>query len=136
MRFVVDSNRIIAALLKESAARKILLSDHSFVTVSFAVEEIAHHRSELLRKSGLAENDYDTILAMLFEHVLLLDDALLHPFLPKAQVIMGHIDTNDAHFIAAALCTPNDGIWSDDKHFLQQEAVKVWTTQMLLRLSR
>jgi len=48
MRFVVDTNRIIASLVMDSASRKILLSEKfEFLTVGVASSEIEEHRKEL-----------------------------------------------------------------------------------------
>lgn len=51
------------------------------------------------------------------------------------------IDTNiliaalvrDSIFIALALSTDNQGIWSEDKHFEQQKRVKVLKTKDVMR---
>jgi predicted nucleic acid-binding protein len=51
----------------------------------------------------------------------------------EAERIMGKIDKDDVPFVAVALSFPNDGIWSEDKHFLKQKKVKVWQTRDLLR---
>jgi predicted nucleic acid-binding protein len=45
---------------------------------------------------------------------------------------MRDIDESDAPFLALALSFPNDGIWSDDKHFKEQKLVRVWTTRDML----
>jgi len=47
---------------------------------------------------------------------------------------MGKIDRDDVPFIALALSFPNDGIWTEDRHFLKQRRVKVWRTRELLKL--
>jgi len=51
----------------------------------------------------------------------------------EAEKIMGRIDKDDVPFVALALSFPNDGIWSEDKHFLKQKKVRVWQTQDLLK---
>ncbi len=40
----------------------------------------------------------------------------------------------DAPFITLALIIPNDGVWSNDKHFLKQDRIKIWTTRDLIKL--
>jgi len=54
----------------------------------------------------------------------------------EAENIMGKIDAGDVPFIALALSFPNDGIWTEDKHFLRQRRVKIWLTRDLLKLIR
>ena len=50
----------------------------------------------------------------------------------EAEQIMKDIDVKDSIFIALALSTPNDDIWSEDKHFKRQEKVRVWKTEELM----
>lgn len=50
----------------------------------------------------------------------------------QAKDIMKDIDPDDAPFLALALKTKVDGIWSEDKGFQQQNHVKVYTTKELL----
>ena len=52
-------------------------------------------------------------------------------FREEADRIIGFIDRNDASFIATALCF-NCPIWSDDKHFLEQNEIEVFTTKMMI----
>ena len=54
------------------------------------------------------------------------------PFRDTASKIMDSIDPDDTPFIAAALATGAD-IWSDDKHFEQQNEIKVWKTKDLIQ---
>ncbi len=51
----------------------------------------------------------------------------------RAKSIMMNIDNDDVPFIAAALVI-HANIWSDDKHFLQQNEIKVWTTKDLMKM--
>lgn len=52
----------------------------------------------------------------------------------SAKMIMDKIDKDDTAFVALSLASDNDGIWSDDKHFLRQKIIKVWKTAELLQL--
>ena len=49
-------------------------------------------------------------------------------FVGEADEIMGEIDKGDVVFIALALSFENDGIWSDDGHFLKQDVIKIYRT--------
>ena len=58
MKIVVDTNRLIAALIKDGASRKILRNPtHEFFTPAFAFEEIWEHKDEIARKAGLNEQE-------------------------------------------------------------------------------
>ena len=135
MRFVVDTNRIIASLVRDSASRKILLSEKfEFLTVGVARSEIEEHRKELREKAKLTDKQLDTILAMLFKRIFVVSDVVIEKKMRQAEKIMDTIDPSDTPFIAVALAMENDGIWSDDKHFSKQKRIKVWKTKDLLRL--
>ncbi|MDP3105249.1 MAG: PIN domain-containing protein [Candidatus Methanoperedens sp.] len=54
--------------------------------------------------------------------------------LKHADIIMKDIDPDDAPFLALAIKTKVDGIWSEDKGFQEQNHVKVYTTKQLLEL--
>ncbi len=128
MRVVVDTNRIIAALMKKGVSRRILThGDIEFTTVLFSREEIQEHKNRLLLKSGLAEEVFDIVLQKIFERIIILDDRIVRKFMPQASKIMDGIDPDDTPFVAAALATASD-IWSDDPHFQMQKRIRVRTT--------
>lgn len=135
MNLVVDTNRIIAALARDSASRKIILSEEfSLLTVGVSKEEIKEHKQELLDKAKLTEEHLDTILALLFSRILIVDNIVIERKMNEAKKIMGEIDPDDTPFAALALAVENEGIWSDDKHFEQQNRIRVWKTKELLAL--
>jgi len=135
MRLVVDTNRIIAALVRDSASRKILLSEEfDFLTVGISRPEIEEHKQELLEKTKLTGKQLDTMLALLFSRILIVNDVVIEKMMREAKKTMDMIDPNDTPFIALALAVENDGIWSDDKHFQQQGRIRVWKTNDLLTL--
>lgn len=55
MKVVIDTNRIMAALIKNSTSRKILFSKKlSFVAPDHSLAEIYKHRKEIEKKQTLA----------------------------------------------------------------------------------
>ena len=52
----------------------------------------------------------------------------------EAKKIIGDIDQDDVTFIALALAIPNNGIWTEDKHFKKQNKIKIWSTKEILDL--
>jgi len=133
MKLVVDTNRIIAALIKDSAARNILLSGKiDFLTIGIVREEIDMHEAEILKKSNLTRQQLDALLSLLFSKVSVVSDALVKTKMSEAKKIMDIVDKGDTPFIAIALAVENDGIWSEDKHFEKQGRVKIWKTEELL----
>lgn len=54
--------------------------------------------------------------------------------LKEAEEVMAPIDKGDTPFVAAAMSTPCDGIWSDDKDLGRQKKVRVWRTKDVIEL--
>lgn len=132
MRLIVDTNRIIAALIKDGASRKIITHlKADLITVGFGKTEIKKHKKEILKKSRISENDLDIIFGRIFSKLIVLDDQTIKPYLSEADSIMKKIDIDDAPFIAAALATGSN-IWTEDKAFKKQKKVKIITTQELV----
>src|SRR3989344_8977430 len=75
MKLVVDSNRIFAALIRDSVSRKILLSPKfSFLGVYFSQAEIKKHEKEILSKAGITRRDYLALFDMFFRKIRLFDE--------------------------------------------------------------
>jgi len=137
MRLAVDTNRIIAALVKDSASRKILLSDKfDFLTIEITKQEIEEHRQELLDKTRLTDEQLNLALSLLFSRIFVVSDIVVESKMDQAKKIMDALDPDDTPFVALALAVENDGIWSDDKHFRQQNRIRIWETKDLLTLIR
>jgi len=137
MRLVVDTNRIVAALVKDSTSRKILFSDKiDFLTIEITGQEIEEHRQELLDKTRLTDERLNLALSFLFSRIFVVSDIVVESKMDEAKKIMDALDPDDTPFIALALAVENDGIWSDDKHFKQQNTIRIWETKDLLTLIR
>ena len=135
MKLVVDSNRIFAALIRDSVSRKILLSPKfSFLGVYFSQAEIKKHEKEILSKAGITRRDYPAIFDMFFRKIRLFDETEISAvYLRGALEIMREIDEADTPFLALAM-QEKCAIWSDDLHFSRQGKVKILSTQELQRL--
>ncbi len=133
MRLIVNTNRIIAALVKDSYSRRIILSSPlECITISLSAQEIEKHRTEITEKSRLTDGEIDYLLAQFRKKLIHLEDWVIQKYMLEAKTIMEQIDPDDTPFIAAALAA-EAAIWSDDKHFTRQNVVKVWTTKELVR---
>ncbi len=134
MRLVIDTNRVIAALIKDSSSRKILLHiDAELITIPVLKEEVMKYKEVIIAKSGLNETSFDLILQKLYEKMAVLNEEIIKKYKQEAGVLMDKIDPDDTPFIAAALATHSD-IWSDDLHFQKQKKIKVWKTKDLVSL--
>jgi predicted nucleic acid-binding protein len=134
MRLVVDTNRIIAALVRDGVSRRIITHfNGELITIGFSVEELEEHKEEILKKAKISETDLEMILDKLFSKLTVLDDKVVEIYMKEAKEIMGTVDSADVPFIAAALATKSP-IWSDDKHFKKQNTVNVLTTKELIEM--
>ena len=83
MIFIVDTNRIIAGLIRNSSSREILLNPNfEFYTPDFLLSEIKNHKDLIMKKGDLSESKFDTIYELLIDRINVL---------PKSD-IMDHIN--------------------------------------------
>ena len=125
---VIDTNRIIAALIKDSISRKILLENH-FYTPEHTHEEVKKYEELILDKSGLTKKELDTLLTILFSKI-----KTIHSREYQEQILQAEKEINDDKdvvFVALAIAKQAN-IWSDDKDFNTVTSVKVLTTKELL----
>ena len=135
MKIVIDSNIIMSALIKDSITRKIIVeSNNSFFHPKIALRNLEKYKSELIEKSNINEYELNEVLKDLLGKISLIEDEEFLVKLDEAKEIMGTIDIEDIPFIAAALTINADGIWSFNKHFLQQDKIKVITTEELINI--
>jgi predicted nucleic acid-binding protein len=54
MRVIVDTNRILAALIKNGSSREIITSDNiEFYSVDYVLKEVQKYKEEIIKKSEL-----------------------------------------------------------------------------------
>ena len=132
MDIVIDTNVLIAGLLKDSTTRRLLVSKNiNFYIPEFAFEEIIKHKLELLNKSELSENEFDELLDLIIENINVVPFEEIKPHMNKAKGIMKDIDIKDAPFIACALYL-NCGILSFDDDFKKQDSVRLFDINDLI----
>ena len=136
MKVILDVNIILSALIRDSTTRKIILnSEFDFYFLETSLYKIRKYKNYILEKSGLTEEEYDKILAILFKYIQLVPTEEIEKNWDEAKKIMEHIDKEDVVFIATALSIEDSVIWSDDRHFEKQDKVKVLKTKEIANLS-
>lgn len=129
MNIVIDSNVLFSALIRDSTTRKLILEyDGFFLFPSFIFEEIGKHKGELLQKSGMPAEEFNALLDILLEKVIIVPAEALLRHRKEAWDLVKDIDPDDAVFVACALAFPGSVIWSDDKHLKGIGKVKVLNT--------
>ena len=132
MRLVLDTNILIAALIKDSITRRILLlPDLEFLLPAFALDELARHRVKIVRAAQLKGDELDLLLTLLLTSVAVVPYERIAPYLSDADVLIGAIDPDDVPFVALALAEDHDGIWSNDRAFEDLPEIQHWTTASL-----
>ena len=135
MRLIVDSNSIFAGIIKDKAAREIILrADVQLFAPKYFIVELAKYAVELQKKAVLDDAAFANLLTAVLEQIIFVPGATYEEYISMARPLLP--DLKDVPFLALAFAIENDGIWSEDKHFEQQTAVKVWKTKDLLKLFR
>ncbi len=135
MIFIIDTNIVFSALVKDSDTRKLLIdSSFSLYAPETMIIEIRKYEDLIIEKSRLTKNDFELLFNLLIENIKIIEKELYINKLKEADKIIGNIHKGDVPFIALALSITNDGIWSEDKHFEVQDNVKVWKTKEVIKL--
>ena len=133
MRIIVDTNRILSALLRDGTDRKIISSQNiNFFTLDYVLGEIGKYMGDITKKSRLSKEEIETLLSIFMENVAIVSDKKVKSKMKEAMDIMKDIDAKDAPILACALAIPNDGIWSEDKHVHTQNRIKALHSADLL----
>lgn len=129
MNIIIDSNVLFSALIKDSITRRIILEYTGFFLFpSFIFEEMEKHKEELLKKSKMNTKDFDMLLSILLQKVMIVPTEVLYKHRKESYEIIKDIDPDDTLFIACALTYPDSLIWSDDKKLRQQSKVRIINT--------
>jgi predicted nucleic acid-binding protein len=135
MRLVIDSNRFIAGLIKDSVCRKLILhKDLAFYSPDAILGEIDKYSGYLIEKSGTAERDFKMLEYTLLENITLVPYEELEEEFDEALRIMEPIDVKDAPFLVVGIAVKAEGIWTDDNHFQKQDRLKTYTTKELMAI--
>lgn len=134
MKIVIDSNRVIAALIKDSTTRNILFDNKfEFIAPDAITIEINKYKTTIIEKADVREGEFDVLLSLIFEHINIVPQNEYNEFVTKFQNEIN--DPNDVPYIAACMAAKAEGIWTHDPHFNEQKKVKVFTNIDLLKLS-
>lgn len=135
MKIVADTNRIIAALVKDSTTRKILFDkSFEFATPDYTITEIYEHKDELKGIAKLTDEEFDILFALIFEHIKIIPEPDYRSFIEECKDEISDID--DVPILATAVAIDADGIWAHDPHFKEQKKIKLFTNIDMLNMSR
>jgi len=131
MKFVLDTNIILSALIKNSLSRKIITNlDFDFFTPSFALSEISKYKGYVCSKAKINEKQFELLFNKIFEYVKIFPLDYYKKHIPQSVRLIQ--DKKDAPFLACAIAL-NSFVLSNDMHFKKQTKIKVFTMQEFVR---
>jgi len=131
MKFVIDTNILMSAIIKNSLTRKIIFDKKfEFITPSYTLSEIDKYKEELCKKSKLNLDDLNGLLDILFDYIKIINRSVYESNIEEMRNLI--VDPDDIPFLACAMAL-NANIWSDDKHFKKQKKIKIFTTNDFIK---
>ncbi|RMF90488.1 MAG: hypothetical protein D6733_03665 [Methanobacteriota archaeon] len=131
MELVVDTNIVFSAIVKDSYTRLLLCNQNLVLYAPEAlISELNEHEKEIREKSGLRGEEWGELMGLLLSKIRLVSRKDIARYLKKALEFSP--DKEDAPFFAACLAR-DVPLWSNDKKLKEQAAVKVLTTEELVR---
>ncbi len=104
MRLVIDTNIVMAGLLKDSSVRYILLSSGiNFFLPEIALAEIDKYKGEICKRADYTEEEFYFILKEILNNISLVNKEEIKYYIFEADNIMKDIDIDDSLFIATCL---------------------------------
>ena len=82
-----------------------------------------------MKKAKISEPDFDILLHTLLDKVILVPFEDFRHEYDHAMHVMKTIDENDSSFLAVGLALGIPAIWTEDRHFLMQDFLKVYTNR-------
>ena len=134
MKIVIDANIIIASLIRDSKTREIIMSGKfEFVSPDFVLDEIYKYEDEICGKSGLSKDEFELLLALIFQNIDIINADYYEDYKENAKEIIKE-DVKDVPYVACYLALTCDGIWSNDTDYKGKKEIKVLSTKDLLEL--
>jgi predicted nucleic acid-binding protein len=135
MILVIDTNILLAGLIKDSTVRKIIVeSGWEFHYPEMSFHEVRKYKDLVLEKSGMNEEEYTELLNHLLRHITLVPEEQIKERIQEADGILGKVDPDDVVFLATALSIENSKMWSDDLHLEKQNKIRVFKTKHIMKL--
>lgn len=132
MKFVIDSNVLISALISNNVTRELILEiDEDLYSPDFLESEIEKHKDLVKEKSGLTSTELDSLLTILMDNILVVPRETYEKKIDLAEKAMSDTDKKDVPFLAIAM-EKEAAIWSDDKDFDEQNKAEVWKTEKMI----
>ncbi len=134
MKIVIDTNMVMAALIKDSKARETIMSSKfEFVSPDFVLDEIYKYEDYICQKAGLSKEEFELLMALIFEKISVIADDEYEACKEDAKAIIKE-DAKDVPYVACYLALKCDGIWSNDPDYKGKKGIRIFSTAELLKL--
>lgn len=129
MDLVIDANVLFATFVKDGTTARLFFLDglHLFAP-EFLLEEFGKYEGKIRAKTHRDARDFEEVLATFRNRITFIAMADVINFLVEAESISP--DPKDVPYLAVAIKL-DIPIWSNDKHFKDQERIKVYATHDL-----
>ena len=87
-----------------------------------------------MKKAKIPGPDFDLLLHTLLDRITLVPFEDFEHEYEHAIRIMETIDENDSAFLAVGLALGIGSIWTEDRHFLRQDLLRVCSTRDLIEM--
>lgn len=136
MLLVVDANIIFSALIKGGKTLDIFLLNRrvkkfEFMAPEYLIVEVEKHFDEIAEKTKLSTDELEKVLGFLEREIKFMPFEEFRDSRKEAE--QASPDPDDVQYFALAL-KMGIGIWSNDKTLKKQSAVKVFSTEELLKV--
>jgi predicted nucleic acid-binding protein len=131
MILVIDANVLFAALIKNSLTAELIFSeDLSLYACEFIIDEFLKYEEIILKKTHRKREQFITIMHQLKEIITIVPQEEYSRFMAEAEKISP--DKKDVLYFALALKLKS-AIWSNDKKLKEQNKVKVYSTDEVMK---
>ena len=118
-RIVVDTNKILAATLRQGWVRTLLYqAPITSIIPAQVIREAEEHAGELSGKAGLSPEEFLLLLRKLIRDTATLVEPR-QPYIGRAKRVAGRFDPDDWPFIALAL-QENAVLWTNDREIIRE----------------
>ena len=130
MILVVDTNVIIAAIIKPSVTQNLILKEElELYSPEFLRDEIEKHKSTILKKTGYTKEIFETVVSIIYSNIKIISSKK-YKYLKK-EILKFTPDEKDWPFLALAKHL-DASLWSNDSELKKQNKIKIITTEDLI----
>ena len=131
MELVIDANRLFAALIKISVTSELIVDNSlTLYSVEFIFSEFKKYEDLIKEKTERTDDEFDRFMEIIEIRIKLVPYEEIEPFMEEAEKICP--DPKDIQYFALALKL-KCGLWSDDKKLKNQDKVKIYSTEDVLK---